>query len=121
MSLRMSRITPIVPTNDIGVSGDFYKKLGFEVVHEHGDYTILQRDGIGLHLTWTEGWHIDRDTNNTQFRILVNEIERFYARCQELGIVHPNGHLEEKPWGSKEFSVLDPDNACIAFYEELSR
>ena len=118
--MQMTRITPIVPTNDIGMSGDFYRKLGFEVIHEHGDYTILQRDNIGLHLTFTEGWHIDPETNNTQFRIQVDEIETFYARCQNLGIVHPNGPLEEKPWGSIEFSVLDPDNACIAFYENIS-
>ncbi len=120
MNNQMSRITPIVPTNDIEVSGEFYKNLGFAVIHEHGNYTILQRNNISLHLTWSEGWYIDPRTNNTQFRIQIGEIESFYVHCQELGVVHPNGPLEAKPWGSREFAVLDPDSACITFYEETT-
>ncbi len=119
MSHRMSRITPIVPTNDIEISGDFYTKLGFDVIRKHEDYTILQRDDIDLHLTWSEGWHIDPKTNDTQFRIKITDLDPFYAHCQNLDVVHPNGQLETKPWGSREFTVLDPDNACITFYEEV--
>ncbi len=119
MHNRMSKIIPIVPTNDIDASGNFYKRLGFEAIREHGDYTILQRDGIGLHLTWSEGWYIDPQTNNTQFRINVSDIDSFYAHCRKLGVVHPQGAMETKPWGSREFTVLDPDNACITFYEEV--
>jgi len=25
------------------------------------------------------------------------------------------GHLEKKPWGQKEFSMLDPDNNLLTF------
>ncbi len=119
MRNRMSKITPIVPTNDLGASANFYTNLGFEVVHAHGDYMILQRDDIGLHLTWSAGWHIDPKTNNTQFRINISDIDSFYAHCRRLDVVHPNGSMETKPWGSKEFAVLDPDHACITFYEEV--
>ena len=35
------------------------------------------------------------------------------------GIVkHPNGPLETKPWGQKEFSILDPDNNLLTFGEK---
>ena len=33
--------------------------------------------------------------------------------------IHPNGSLEIKPWGQKEFSVLDPDNNLLTFGESL--
>ena len=33
--------------------------------------------------------------------------------------IHPNGKLETKPWGFKEFAVLDPGGLCIHFAERL--
>jgi hypothetical protein len=29
--------------------------------------------------------------------------------------IHPNGHLEDKPWQQREFSLLDPDNNLLTF------
>jgi hypothetical protein len=29
--------------------------------------------------------------------------------------IHPNGNLATKPWGQREFSVLDPDNNLLTF------
>jgi hypothetical protein len=29
--------------------------------------------------------------------------------------IHPNGKLQTKPWGQKEFSILDPDNNLLTF------
>lgn len=29
--------------------------------------------------------------------------------------LHPNGHLQVKPWGQKEFAILDPDNNLLTF------
>ncbi len=40
-----------------------------------------------------------------------------YSVCTAAGIVHPNAHLDEKHWGSKEFAVLDPDGNLITFAE----
>ena len=35
-------------------------------------------------------------------------------------MVHPNAPLSEKPWGIREFAVLDPDNNLIALYERVA-
>lgn len=32
--------------------------------------------------------------------------------------VHPNGHLQTKPWGQREFALLDPDNNLLTFGQE---
>jgi hypothetical protein len=32
-----------------------------------------------------------------------------------VGIVHPNAHLEDKPWGLKEFHAIDPDGNLLKF------
>ena len=31
------------------------------------------------------------------------------------GIVHPNGALADKPWGTREFAILDPDGNLLTF------
>jgi hypothetical protein len=33
-------------------------------------------------------------------------------------IIHPNGHLGLKPWGVKEFSILDTDGNLVTFEED---
>jgi hypothetical protein len=31
--------------------------------------------------------------------------------------VHPNGPLQTKPWGTKEFAAIDPNGVCVTFQE----
>lgn len=33
--------------------------------------------------------------------------------------IHPNGSLETKPWGMKEFSLLDPNGTLLTFGEKI--
>lgn len=49
-------------------------------------------------------------------RVFVEGLEELYARCQESGIVHPNGTLEESWYGPIEFAILDPDNNLVVFF-----
>jgi predicted enzyme related to lactoylglutathione lyase len=48
----------------------------------------------------------------TMVRLAVKGIEAMYAEFQKRGgKVHPNGPLQTKPWGTKEFGLLTP-TAC---------
>jgi hypothetical protein len=33
--------------------------------------------------------------------------------------VHPNGALQTKPWGTKEFGAIDPNGVCVTFQQPL--
>jgi hypothetical protein len=33
--------------------------------------------------------------------------------------IHPNGKLQNKPWGQREFALLDPDNNLLTFGQSL--
>ena len=51
-------------------------------------------------------------------RITVEGIDAYYAEYQQRGgKVHPNGKLEMKPWGSREFGAIDPNGVCVTFRE----
>ena len=47
-----------------------------------------------------------------------NYIKYEYLKDKNISI-HPNGNLEVKPWGQKEFSLLDPDNNLLTFGEAI--
>jgi uncharacterized glyoxalase superfamily protein PhnB len=50
-------------------------------------------------------------------RVGVRGIDPLYEHCQIEGIVHPNAPLQEKPWGFREFSVIDNDGNLVTFFE----
>ena len=52
---------------------------------------------------------------NTACRINVEGIEALYKEYQPQGVIHPNGVLETKSWGMKEFTILDLDGTGITF------
>jgi hypothetical protein len=54
--------------------------------------------------------------NYGQVYIRTDNIHQFYQTILDSKVrVHPNGQLEVKPWGQKEFSLLDPDNNLLTF------
>jgi hypothetical protein len=58
--------------------------------------------------------------NYGQVYIRVFEIDRLYAQFLHAKVsIHPNSPLELKPWGQKEFSILDPDHNLLTFGESI--
>ena len=127
--------TPAMPSRDVGASVDFYRDvLGFDLVHRDGEFAVLAREGARLNI-WgavDDSWQTRSDwakpvcsgaesfiAGTASFRIQVQGgVDSLYASCSERGVVHPNAHLEETHWGTREFSVLDPDGNLVALYEE---
>jgi uncharacterized glyoxalase superfamily protein PhnB len=58
---------------------------------------------------------------NTVCRINVKEIDALYAEFQPKGVVHSNAPLQERPWGTLEFGVVDEDGTLITFFEETQQ
>jgi uncharacterized glyoxalase superfamily protein PhnB len=117
-SINFGAITPVVPAADMERSLRFYvETLGFEERFRSGaplDYAGVVRDLATLHLfSCTE----PKIAEWTAFRIGVDDLDALYARCVAAGIVHPNGAIGERPWGSRDFSVIDPAGVCITFWQ----
>jgi catechol 2,3-dioxygenase-like lactoylglutathione lyase family enzyme len=114
--MEMTMAVPIIPARDIEASAAWYRdNLGFEVVHTEDEYGIVERDGIGVHFWGPSG--IEPRESMTMYRIRVSGIDELYEHCRGRGIVHPNGPLEAKPWGAREFAVLDGDGNQLTFFE----
>ena len=81
---------------------------------------IVQRDNVQIFLLQKE----DKQTaKEMSLRISVNQIEQLAKELQakEGEIIHPEGSLETKPWGVKEFVVIDPTGVCLTFCEPVER
>lgn len=106
---------PKFPVANVQVSLEFYKKkMGFTELFDYGDYAAVKRDTVEIHLWECHDKHI---AENTACRVSVDDIETLYMEYERAGVIHPNGMLEEKPWGVKEFVALDVDGNGLFFFE----
>ena len=103
------------------VTQDYYiNKLGFEIFGsaDYDGYLMLQKDNIQIH--FFEFKELDPKENYGQIYIRTDEIDQLYQLFLDKKIkIHPAGHLQVKPWGQKEFSLLDPDNNLLTFGQSM--
>ncbi len=107
---------PILAFLDEKETVAFYTKIGFTCNNKWNGYIMNQRDQIEIHL-----WKCDDEAipKHTGCYIRVHDIDRLYAEYKALEIIHPNGPLEVKPWGVKQFSILDNSGNILNFGELL--
>jgi uncharacterized glyoxalase superfamily protein PhnB len=110
---------PVLLAQDVAKAAEHYEtKLGFIKVFAHGEpvsYAGVARDGVIIHLSQYD----DARTicEQTMLRFKVQNVDALYEDIKARGAVHPNGALETKPWGTREFAVIDLDGVCISFFE----
>lgn len=123
--------------DDFKIVKDFYIKLGFKIVwecpaKEKSGYLVMKRGKsilcfyCGNKEVYTHSF-FSRFPKNTprsygiEVGIYVKNIDRFYKNVeQKLGskfIVKP---LMLKPWGKKDFRIIDPFGFYIRFSEPLN-
>jgi hypothetical protein len=117
----LTDINPKLPMRNKAITRDFYfNQLGFE---EFGsvnfvDYLMMHKDNVQIH--FFEFKELDPKENYGQVYIRTDNIQGFYQSLLDKKTnIHPNGHLEIKSWGQREFSLLDPDNNLLTFGQSL--
>ena len=115
----LTNIHPKLPMRDKSLTKNFYmNSLGFIELGDYGDYLMVRKDDIEIH--FFEFKELDPKENYGQVYIRTNDIDRLYRSFLENNIsIHPNGHLETKPWGQKEFALLDPDYNLLTFGQNI--
>jgi uncharacterized glyoxalase superfamily protein PhnB len=114
---------PILPAADVSESLKWWTEAcGFKETFRDGTpptYAGINRDGAYLHLAGMTDKKLARTVGDqTMVRLAVKGIEAMYAEYQKRGgKVHPNGPLQTKPWGTKEFGAIDPNGVCVTFQE----
>lgn len=118
MTANFLNVIPLIPARDVEEAIAFYRdRIGFELVFrdaEPANYAGIRCGAVSLHLYANADPYLAK---NASLRILVDDVDALYADCRTAGCVHPNGALATRPWGSREFSILDPSGVCIAMVQ----
>ena len=111
----LTHINPKLPMRDKTITKDYYSnQLHFILLAEHNDYLIFQKDNIEIH--FFEFKDLDPKENYGQVYIRTDDIDSLYQSLLDNKIrIHPNAPLQAKPWGQKEFALLDPDKNLLTF------
>jgi hypothetical protein len=113
----LTNVNPKLPMRDKSATKEYYiNRLGFELMgkSDYSEYLMIKKDSIEIHFFLFK--ELNPSENYGQVYVRTNDIDGLYEALLKNKIdIHPNGGLQIKPWGQKEFSLLDPDNNCITF------
>ena len=117
----LTDINPKLPMRDKTATREFYlNKLDFQEFGsaDFDGYLMVQKDNIQIH--FFEFKELDPKENYGQVYIRTDDIDGLYQSLLDKKIgIHPNGHLQIKPWGQKEIALLDPDNNLLTFGQSI--
>ena len=141
------RAVPILSVRDLEEAEAFYARLGFAAQSRYDGYLILDRSGVELHLShWEE--HDPKTTDGMAYiRVadaqavyealrdglaadgllylapasgltpeLTDELERREEAGEQLIRLH---EIEDKPYGVREFAVVDPSGNLLRLGQRL--
>ena len=139
----LSRVAPIFPVRDLSESLAFYRRLGFRTdVYDEG-YGFARRERLRLHLRVVP--ELDPCANNSAVYVDAADVDALHAEwlarglrvvpavmgpgideearqrgdaAQRLGRI--TELVEAKPWGVREFTILDPDDNELRFGQEIA-
>lgn len=117
----LTSINPKLPMRNKSATIDFYiNKLGFHFFGDadYDDYLMVEKDNVQIH--FFKFPNLDPKENYGQVYIRTNNIDDLYQSLVSNNVnIHPNGTLQTKPWGQKEFALLDPDNNLLTFGQSV--
>ena len=117
----LTAIHPKLPMRDKAATREFYiNKLGFQDAgsEDYDGYLMVHMDNIEIH--FFEFKALNPRENYGQVYIRTDDIDGFYQTLLDKKVsIHPNAPLQLKPWGQKEFSLLDPDNNLLTFGQSM--
>lgn len=111
---------PMLPSLDVPASLKFWEDaFGCKTwLYDGGEFGGVQRDGMELYYFYTDRQEV---CEWTSCRLDVDDVDSFHAIAKAANCIHPNGDIETKPWGYREFAVLDPFGVLATFGANLER
>jgi len=109
---------PILVSRDIAKSVDFYQNLGFKSHYPsnpNADYAILCRGTLEIHLSFFPD--IVPAESYLACYLRVTHVDKLFQELKTLDLpttgIPRIGPLEDKPWGMREFHIVDPDGNLL--------
>lgn len=120
-------VTEIV-VRDMQRSSDFYRRLGFELLRDDGDFVELTWENHRLFLAALSAFH---DVSQVELpapprfspanvRVMVPDVDQYWKLANEIGaqIVVP---IADRYYGLRDFLIADPDGFGVRFASMLQK
>ena len=112
----MTRLIPKIFYSNLQDGLDlFVTCLGFTVLHQERELAVVERDVAKAYLVESAEFAAK---DRPEITIETDTIDAIYASISRGSphILHPNvPRIETKPWGAREFAVLDATGVCVIF------
>ncbi|WP_245545561.1 bleomycin resistance protein [Mariniradius saccharolyticus] len=111
----LTAVNPKLPMRKAAITKRYYiEQLGFSLLSDYGKYLIFGKDEVEIH--FFEFKDLDPHENYGQVYLRTDDIDGLYQSFLSSGVaIHPSAPLQTKPWGQREFSLLDPDYNLLTF------
>jgi len=115
----LTDIHPKLPMRNTSITRHYYvNQLGFHEIGDYEGYLMVKKDNIEIH--FFEFKDLDPKENYGMIYIRTDNIDELYKSMLDNNIkIHPNAPLENKPWGQREFALLDPDSNLLTFGQNI--
>jgi hypothetical protein len=114
----MTRLVPNIFYNRLSDGLDlFVTCLGFKVLHQDKTLAVVARDGAKAHIVESPEFAAK---DRPEIKIETDTIDELYREISSKtpAMLHPNSkRIEKKPWGAREFGVLDKTGVCVVFQQ----
>ncbi len=106
---------------DIRASVDFYRRLGFELLRDGGDFVELTWEEHRLFLAEPSAFHVEDAVLPVaptfplaNVRVMVPDVDRYWDLAHEIeaDIVVP---IADRYYGLRDFTIRDPDGFGVRF------
>ncbi len=115
---------PTLPSSDINKTIAFYQKLGFQVISDadYQDYVLIHRDLFELHFFLSPEHKPAESYAGSYLR--VSQVDELFWEFESLnlpteGIPRIATQVEDKPWGMREFHIIDPDGNSLRIGQRM--
>jgi catechol 2,3-dioxygenase-like lactoylglutathione lyase family enzyme len=105
---------------DFEASLAFYTAFGFEVERREEDFAVLRWEGCALFLDASPGQGTRPSQPAGNVRVMVPDVDAYWRKAREMGAPVLGGGIGDRPYGLRDFTVLDPDGFGVRFASPLS-
>lgn len=108
---QLRQMLPHLPCDNVGAAIVHYRDvLGFSVNYQQDDLGVMYRDSVTLLLIA----RTKRHTGIGSCTVYINSADELYAELTSKG-ANVQGEPVSRPWGLRDFDVVDPEGNRIAF------
>ena len=116
---------PTLPCRSVSATVEFYRRLGFEGGAHESDsrYAVLRRGSIELHFFTHK--ELEPAESSAGCYIRVSDVESIHHSCAASKLPRSGiprmDFLEDKPWGLREFAIVDLDGNLLRIGQVITR